>query len=48
MARQNFYDALGLKKGASAKEIKSAYYKVLSLNMILLIVYKDTNVCLYS
>uniref|UniRef100_A0A7I4C5Q5 Uncharacterized protein n=1 Tax=Physcomitrium patens TaxID=3218 RepID=A0A7I4C5Q5_PHYPA len=28
MARQNFYDALGLKKGASAKEIKSAYYKL--------------------
>jgi len=31
MARQNFYETLGLQKGASAKEIKSAYYQVLDI-----------------
>lgn len=33
MARQNFYETLGLQKGASAKEIKSAYYQVLDLSV---------------
>jgi molecular chaperone DnaJ len=28
MARQNFYETLGLEKGASAKDIKSAYYQL--------------------
>lgn len=28
MAQQNFYETLGLQKGASAKEIKSAYYQL--------------------
>lgn len=31
MARQDFYETLGLQRGASAKDIKSAYYQVLDV-----------------
>lgn len=38
MARQNFYETLGLQRGANPKEIKSAYYEVPILNRTLVIV----------
>ena len=28
MAKNNFYETLGLQRGASAKDIKTAYYAV--------------------
>lgn len=40
MAQQNFYETLGLQKGASAKEIKSAYYQVLDF-LVRYCLYKD-------
>ena len=42
MARQNFYETLGLQKEASAKEIKSAYYQVLDL-LVCCYLYRHLN-----